>query len=151
MPTYDVTVREAVAVDVENPASQDKTIDDLIVTETFTGQDQLTSQLISVIETFGVPIVTSTELITLTETFYVHNHYETIHDVLTLTEGFDISTSVFADAETYDSIVSVTETFGVGGTFGGVNTERLAVYETFFAFERVDYMDQDQYYYSPRQ
>jgi len=151
MTIHSVTVRETVAVGEEHPAGQDKTIDDLFVVETFTGQDQLTSELITVVETFGVPIGTFRELITLTETFYVHNHYITVRDVIELPEGFDISTSVLALADSFDESLVVVETFGVGGTFEGSNTETLSVYESFFASERVDYMDQDQYYYSPRQ
>ena len=151
MTVHNLTVRETVVVTDDIPTGQSKLTDLLETVETFTGQTQLTSELVSVIETIGPPMVSLRETAAVLETFYTGSHHWTVRDSCVLTEGFDTSTSVLANAKECTDLTSVVETFTVGGSFTGEATERVSVYETFYAIKRVDYQDQDKYYYAPRQ
>ena len=152
MPTYAVSVQDVVTVTEDNPSGQSKYTDELSVVETFTGQSQLTSQVISVVETFGEPVVTYTETLVVGETFYSSFKAVVITDAFELTETIDISTSVLQNPETTSDTIVLVESFGTSqNIFTPTVRETLTLYETFFAMHRVDYMTQHQYYYTPRQ
>ena len=151
MADYYVTIRDVVTVSGETGGGGAGILEEISVDETYTFQSDTITETATVTETYGVPIVALSETATPIETYHSPDYFTPLSEFITVTETYDISTSILANPEVISDLIAVTEEYVSMMEYYPTIRESIQVVETYYAVHRVDYMSEDQYYYNPRQ